>query len=148
MVAGRGQHNRKENNRERKAEQEADIGGAPGAERPGQLPLHRIARDLPQRRRDGKGNPDHGEQNEELIGEPRIACTVKLAARAVNRNGVMTGLRSAPSPHTSRGKGWGEGPLYTDSDSWMAPSPGLLRNPTSPRKPGEVKLNPLRHHHV
>ena len=61
MVAGRDHHHGKEHQRERKAEQEADIGGAPGAERPRQLPLHRVARDLPERRDDGKGNPERGD---------------------------------------------------------------------------------------
>ena len=61
MVSGRDHHHGKEHQRERKAEQEADIGGAPGAERPGQLPLHRVARDLADRRDDGKGNPERGD---------------------------------------------------------------------------------------
>src|ERR1700676_5515320 len=99
MVAGRGQHNRKENNRERKAEQEADIGGAPGAERPGQLPLHRIARDLAQRSRDGKGNPERGdgEHGRRDLYRREIAATVPGATQAVNRTGVMTAMQWAPS---------------------------------------------------
>jgi len=51
----------KEHNRKRKAEQEADIGGAPGAERTRQLPLHRIARDLPEGGDDGERNPERGD---------------------------------------------------------------------------------------
>src|SRR5258708_39554779 len=61
MITGRGDYRGKENKRKRKAEQEADIGRAPGAERPRQLPLHRIARDLPQRSNDGEGNPERGD---------------------------------------------------------------------------------------
>jgi hypothetical protein len=60
-IAGGNNHDGEEDHRERKAEQESDIGGTPGAERPGQLPLHRIARDLPERGGDGEGNPERGE---------------------------------------------------------------------------------------
>src|SRR5882757_8839310 len=45
-VAGHGYHDREEDDRERKAEQEADIGRAPGPEWSRQRPLHRIAGDL------------------------------------------------------------------------------------------------------
>ena len=62
VIAGRDHHDDEEQERERKAEQEADIGRAPGAERPGQRPLHRIARDLAERRDDGEGNPERGER--------------------------------------------------------------------------------------
>ena len=55
------QHDGKEQDRKRKAEQEADIGRAPGAERPRQRPLHRIARDLAERSDDGEGNPERGD---------------------------------------------------------------------------------------
>ncbi len=61
VIAGHGDHGRKEHNRERKPEQEADIGRAPGTERPRQRPLHRIARDLAERSDDGEGNPERGD---------------------------------------------------------------------------------------
>ena len=61
MIAGRGDHDGEEHQRERKAEQEADIGGAPGPQRPGQAALHRIAPHLRQRGGDGEGNPERGE---------------------------------------------------------------------------------------
>ena len=88
MVAGRGHHHGEEHQRERKAEQEADIGGAPGAERPGQLPLHRVARDLAERSDDGKGNPergdaDHGWESIAASGSHRAGrgCTVNWQDR-------------------------------------------------------------------
>ncbi|MGY4341484.1 hypothetical protein ACVWW3_006390 [Bradyrhizobium sp. LM2.9] len=46
MIAGRDQHHGEKQQREREAEQEADIGRAPGPQRLRQRPLHRIARDL------------------------------------------------------------------------------------------------------
>src|SRR5205823_11119136 len=61
MVAGYSQYDREEDNRERKPEQEADIGRAPNAERTGQLSLHRVARDLAERGRDGEGDPERGD---------------------------------------------------------------------------------------
>ena len=61
VVAAHRHHDRKEQDRERKAEQEADIGRAPGAERPRQRSLHRIARDLAERSNDGEGNPERGD---------------------------------------------------------------------------------------
>ncbi|RTE68125.1 hypothetical protein BHE90_017499, partial [Fusarium euwallaceae] len=61
-VAGHEDREHKEHHRERQAEQEADIGRAPGPERPGQLPLHRIARHLPERSDDREGNPERGER--------------------------------------------------------------------------------------
>src|SRR5512134_964854 len=48
-AVGHRYHDRKEDDRERKAEQEADIGRAPGPERTRQRALHRIAGDLAQR---------------------------------------------------------------------------------------------------
>ena len=47
IAGGRDDH-REKHQRERKPEQEADIGGAPGAERPGQRTLHGVTRHLPQ----------------------------------------------------------------------------------------------------
>src|SRR5580700_92829 len=44
---------------------------------------------------------------------------------------------SSPSPRL-RGEGWGEGAFQQVLTRRNAPSPGLLRNPTSPRKRGEV----------
>jgi hypothetical protein len=44
----------------------------------------------------------------------------------------------SPSPR-KRGEGWGEGASQRIRTRGEAPSPGLLRNPTSPRKRGEVK---------
>src|ERR1700722_15832583 len=87
MISGHGQHDREEHDRERKAEQEADVGGAPGAERPGQLPLHGVARDLRQRRSDGKGNPERGDgEHWGRFGWSGLkgATTVKRAACEVN----------------------------------------------------------------
>ncbi len=49
---------------------------------------------------------------------------------------------TSPSPRSSRGEGWGEGLLpqisVTKCVRGESPSPGLLRNLTSPRKRGEV----------
>src|SRR6266513_3922890 len=67
MVAGYSQYDREEDNRERKPEQEADIGRAPNAKRTGQLSLHRVARDLAERGRDGEGDPERGDG--EHVGE-------------------------------------------------------------------------------
>jgi hypothetical protein len=57
-VAGRHDHHAEENQRERKTEQEADVGRTPGSERPGQAALHRIAHHLPKRGGDGEGDPE------------------------------------------------------------------------------------------
>ena len=84
VVSGHGDHDGKENHRERKAEQEADIGRAPGAERPRQRPLHRIARDLAERSGDGEGNPERGDAEHGECRRERCR-TVPGAADAVNR---------------------------------------------------------------
>src|SRR6185436_12488500 len=60
-VAGHRDHDHKEDDRERKAEQEADVGRPPGPERPRQRTLHRIAGNLAQRSNDGEGNPERGD---------------------------------------------------------------------------------------
>jgi hypothetical protein len=49
-----------------------------------------------------------------------------------------SGSITSPSPRSSRGEGWGEGLLRSIRSRGESPSPGLLRNPTSPRKRGEV----------
>jgi tripartite-type tricarboxylate transporter receptor subunit TctC len=51
--------------------------------------------------------------------------------------------RSAPSPRSSRGEGWGEGQSIRSAACRESPSPGSLRDPTSPRKRGEVRLAAL-----
>ena len=48
-----------EHNRERKAEQEAHMGGADGAERRGQFALHGVARGLRRGGDDGEDGPEH-----------------------------------------------------------------------------------------
>ena len=52
------QHDGEEQDRKRKAEQETDIGRAPGTERPGQRALHRIAPTWPSAADNGEGNPE------------------------------------------------------------------------------------------
>ena len=74
MVTGYSQYEREEDNRERKPEQEADVGRAPGAERRRQRPLHRVTRDLAERSNDGEGNPERGDGEhggDRLAGRPR-----------------------------------------------------------------------------
>ena len=96
VVAGRDHHHGKEHQRERKAEQEADIGGAPGAERPGQLPLHRVARDLPERGDDGKGNPERGdaEHGGDSVGGRGMASHRAGRGWRGQPERIMTGLRT------------------------------------------------------
>ena len=94
-IAGHRHHDRKEDDRERKTEQKADIGRAPGPERPRQRPLHRIAGDLAQRSDDGEGNPERGDgEHGEYRQEAAAPC--RAGSASVNRTGVMTGLRAKP----------------------------------------------------
>src|SRR5262249_41079954 len=55
---------------------------------------------------------------------------------------IVRQIRSAPSPR--RGEGWGEG--VTIDRETRTPSPGSLRDPTSPLRRGEV--NPRRCHRI
>ena len=77
-------HHDEEDHRKGKAEQEADVGRAPGAERLGERTLHGVARDLAERGDDREGNPERGGGEHGGPGRKRRA-TVPTALVQVNR---------------------------------------------------------------
>src|SRR6266702_5126781 len=104
VVAGDRDYHRKEDDRERKAEQEADIGRAPGAEWPRQRPLHRIARDLAKRSDEGEGNPERGDGKHGAPAKGRPPCRAQRM-RSTARNACDTNPIVVPAnagTHTPR----------------------------------------------
>src|SRR5690242_3240693 len=67
-----------------------------------------------------------------MRGGSRFVCWTFIVLKL----GMAAGTAGSLSPFL-RGEGWGEGP--SDSHELRGPSPGSLRDPTSPRKRGEVK---------